>query len=241
MSYAAPYVQVANGGLQTNAGSTNVVTTPSASTLGRDLVVVVCYMAGDATNVNDAGDGWVILDAGYDSGTGYGIFMAACLAPRAGATGYSGLTLPASVAWTAGTNVYRVPQPYSFDLSVRAASTGWFNATASATALDGPAILQPYPQVIDLVGRGYNNAGTTTTVANITNYTERFDQGQASPAHGITLNDRTAQILGTQQNASVTSALAVAKTNRAGVRAMIGIVGNTMAGRGRYGSSRRAF
>jgi hypothetical protein len=235
----AIHTHVGAGTLQASTGASTVAVSPNASTRPLDLVVVVCYTAADATLVNDAGDGWVILDSGYDSVNTYGIFIAACIASRNGASGYAGLTLPSSAAYTAQCSTFRILQPFKFDLAVRARSTGWFNATASSTTSSAPAILQPYGQVLDILGRGYNNGGTTTTSGNVTSFTERFDTGQVSPAHGVVLNDRTALVLGTQQNALVSGTLAVAKTNRAGVRAMIGIVGNT-TNRGRYMSNRRA-
>jgi len=236
MSYYTPALVSVGGGtiVKSTSGST-IAITPISTVRAYDLVIAVGYTSVDATQVADAGDGWVLLDAGYDSVNSFGIFIMGCIAVRNG-TGYAGLTLPTAGAYTAIPIAYRIPPPYRFDLSLRASSTGWFNATASATALDAPAILQPYAQCIDIIARGYNNGGTTTTVAAVTGFTERQDNGQISPPHGVVINERT--VKNASQNPAVTSALAVAKTNRAGVRAMIGIVGNT-TNRGRYMSSRR--
>jgi len=221
---------VGAGTLQASTSAATVAASPHANTRPYDLVVMVCYTDQDATIVNDAGDGWVILDSGYNSGSTFGIFLAVCLAASNGASGYAGLTLPGTGAYTAQTYSYRLANSMTqFDLAVRGQSAGWYNATASATTGSGPAILQPYAQCIDLIGRGYNNGGTTTTSGNITGFTESFDTGQTSPAHGVVLNYRL--LTGAVQNPLVSGTLAVAKTNRAGVRGMVGLVGNTQSRR----------
>jgi hypothetical protein len=200
------------------------------------------YAAADLTIAKDAGDGWVRLDAGWDSVNTFALGVFACIAVRNGSSGYAGLTLPASAAWTAITASYRLANA-RWDLSNACGSTAWYNASASATTLTPPAINQPYAQVIDFVGIGYNNGGTTTTVTNPSGFTERQDTGQTSPAHGISTNDRTAIILGAGPfNAGPTGAsLAVAKTNRAVVRAMVPIIANTYVSRGRLRGTRRFF
>jgi hypothetical protein len=231
MSMGLPaYTSVGSGTKTSNAASALATVTPNASTLAGDLVVAVCYgtgAGGDLTIARDAGDGWVILDSGWDGTNNFGIFLAACIATRSGSSGYSGITLPASMPWTLQCHTFRIKAPAAFLLG-RCQSIGWFNDTVASTSLNAPAINQPYPQGIDLVGRGYNNAAITTTVGNITNYTERFDTGQVGPPHGVVLNDRTAVITGSVQNGSLTSALAVLKPFRAGVRAFIPIIGNTL-------------
>jgi hypothetical protein len=212
----------------------------NVSTLPGDLVVVVCYVQGGdivATPPIDAGDGWVVLDAGYDTVNGFGIFIAACIATRAGSSGYAGLTIPSCTARSAQSHTYRMGQSYRYDLGGARGSQGWFNASASATALSQPEILQPYAQVLDLCAGGYNNAATTTTCGNVTGYTERFDTGQTSPPHGVVLRDRT--FANAAQNPLASATLAVAKTMRGGVRAMVPIVANTAQGRANRGQFRR--
>jgi len=149
------------------------------------------------------------------------------ISARAGAT-RNGLTLPSSGAWTAQSHTFRPTRPFTFNLAGEVPSAGWVNATASATALTRPAFGGAggagfkWNQGIELTGGGYNNGGTTTTCGNITSYTERFDTGQASPAHGVVLNDRTTLTQGTTGwYGTLSSTLAAAKTNRAGVRAWI--------------------
>lgn len=243
MSMGLPaYTSVGAGTLTSSAGSGTIRVTPNASTAIGDLVVVVCGSGGSSGTGNifyDLGDGWLILSQYWNDTDFEGGCMAACIAPRAGSSGYAGLgQLNTGVPWCAQSHTFRIVPPGRFLLTGFGAETPTY-ATASSTALDAPAINQPYQQVIDLVGRSYNNAGTTTTVGNITNYTERFDTGNATGSHGIALNDRTAAITGAVQNASLTSALAVSKGWRLGHRAMIPIIGNTYAYRGRYGSARR--
>lgn len=203
---------------------------------------MVCYTNADATLVKDAGDGWVILASGYDSVNTYGIFIAALITQRLGSTGYAGLTLPSSAAYTAQNHGLSLRMPFKFDLSCRASGHGWYNDTASDTNLEAPSISQPYAQCVDIVGRGYNNGGTTTTVSTPSGFGEIFDTGQTSPPHGVVLLRGAFISSGQYANpGAVSSALAVAKTNRAGVRAMVAVTANTMAGRARYGSGRRAF
>jgi len=242
VSAAFPTITAVGAGtIQASAvASTAVPVVPSASTLARDLVVVVCYVQGAdivTTPPVDAGGGWLVVDAGYDSVNAFGVFIAVCLAPRAGASGWAGLTIPSASARTAQTYTYRIGSGFSFDVGAARGSQGWFNASASATALGQPAILQPYAQVIDLCGGGYNNAGTTTTVGNVTGFTERFDTGQVSPPHGVALRERS--VSNAIQNASGTAALAVAKTMRGGVRCMVPIVADTANGRAHRGQFRR--
>lgn len=239
MTYFNGTLTVATGpALQASTGASVAAVSLGSNALPLDLIIMVCYMEGDATAVSDAGDGWVILDSGYDSVNTFGIFLAALINPYRGTAAYAGINFPSSVAYTAMTSIWRLPNMFKWDLALRAGSNNWFNDPASATALDAPAINKPYSTVIDLVGRGYNNGGTTTTVANLTNFSEQFDTGQTSPPHGIVLNRKTTIVNGFEQNGSATSALAVAKTNRAGVRGMVGIVANTTQ-RTRYFSSRR--
>lgn len=213
------------GTLQASTSASVVAASPNANTRPYDLVVMVCYTDQDATQVQDTADGWIILNSGYDGTNTYGIFMAALLARTDGASGYAGLTLPGTGAYTAQVYTYRLANPGDrFCLCGKSAADTWYNLTASAVAIQGPTILQPYQQCIDLVGRGYNNAGTTTTMGNITGFTESFDTGQTSPAHGVILNYRL--LTNAIQNPAVSGNLAVAKTNRAGVRAMVGLIGN---------------
>jgi hypothetical protein len=221
-AYGIPVAQTGAGTLAASTGSTAVTVTPHSGTLaGMSMVVAVCYMAGDPANVVDAGDGWVILSRGYDSGTTSGIFMAACVSPRNGSSGWAGFTLPSSVAWTCQTYTFTVAKEWRWTLlPVMSDGAGTF-ASGSAQALGAPAANQPFEQVVDLVGRGYNNGGTTTACANIGNYTEMFDTGQTSPPHGVVLSYAFRNGIGTP--VSVTSNLTVAKTNRWGVRAMVGL------------------
>ena len=244
MSLGLPvYTSVGSGALQTGTGTASLcAVSPNANTLAGDLVVVVCCAGPttqaqeDVTVSRDNGDGWILLSSGYNSVTEpLGIFLAACIATRNGSSGYAGILFNASTYWySAQSNTFRLALPACFDLDHVGRDSGWAFNSASDTALDAPAINQPYQQVIDLVGRGYFNGGTTTTVANITNFTERFDTGSAASYIGIALNDRTAAIIGAVQNPPITSALAVAKTYRMGVRAMIPIVGMQSPHRGRY-------
>lgn len=247
MSYFAgltlPYSSVGSGTLTTNAGSTAVTVTANASTLAGDLIVLVVYTAADITLATDAGEGWVCLDCGYDSVNTYGLGLFACVAASAGTT-RAGLTLPTSAAWTAQNHTFRPLAGQRWDLAGIIGSRAWFNATASATALTRPAFVGPglaaAGQGIQLSGGGYNNGGTTTTVGTITNWTERFDTGQASPAHGVVLNDKTS-LAASDHYSTLASTLAVAKTNRAGVRAFVPLRaavdnrGRTLSGRRMWG------
>jgi hypothetical protein len=244
LSGANPYTSVGSGTLQASTGAAGVTVSANASTLAHDLIVAVLYAAGDVTLAVDAGEGWVLLDGGYNAGSTYGCGLFACISARAGAT-RAGLTLASSVAWTLQCHTYRPIAPFRFTLAGAVGSRNWFNSTASSTANARPAFArgagasQFRAQGIELTGGGYNNAGTTTTAGNITNYTERFDTGQVSPAHGVALEDLTTVTQGTVgQYGTLSCTLAAAKTNHGGVRAFVPlIVGPPL--RGRYASGRR--
>lgn len=233
---------VGSGTQTTSASSATIAATPSASTLGRDLVVLVAYVIGasgipDVNDVKDAGDGWRILSAGWDSTNNYGIILAALIAARAGASGYAGLTLPSAGSYRSSTHTYRLPQPWRFDLARVGRDNGWFNATASATTGSAPLCHSPYQQCIDILARGANNGGTTRTSGNITGFTERLDVGGTAPNINVYLNERT--VANSIQNPLVSGTISAAVTNRAGVRAMIGIVGHDMLQTSRLRGPRR--
>lgn len=234
---------VGTGTIQSTAVSTTTVpVVPSTSILARDLVLLVCYVQGAdivATPPIDAGDGWVVLDSGYDTVNAWGMFLAACLAPRAGSSGWAGMTIPSATARTAQTHAMRLAagSGFGFDLGGAVGSRAWFNASASATALTQPEILQPYAQCFDVCAGGYNNAGTTTTCGNVTGFTERFDAGQTAPPHGVVLRERS--VSNHNINAAANATLGVAKTMRGGLRAMIPIVGYSAMGRAHRGQFRR--
>lgn len=252
MSLGLPlYTSIGSGTYQSNtAGNASVcAVVPNANSQAGDLVIVVCLGAlgggsqttQDVTATRDNGDGWILLSSGYDITGKAGLLLAACIAPRAGSSGYAGLVFNSNTFYYgAQSHTFRIAPPAWLEMDQYGRDNGWVYNSGSGTALDAPAINQPYQQVIDLVGRGYNNGGTTTTVGNITNFTERFDTGDASSNVGIALNDRTAAITGAVQNPLVTSALSVAKTQRMGLRAMVPIMGNSI-NRGRMQGSRRLF
>jgi len=243
---AIPFTAVGNGTLTTNAGSTTVTVTANASTQAHDLIVLVVYAAADLTLAVDAGEGWQVLDVGWDSTNSFSVGMFVCVSARDGAT-RNGLTLPASAAWTAQNTSFRVVHRgvMRWNLAQMSRSTDWFNASASATALQIPAYrgagkADQFYQGIELAGGGYNNGGTTTTVAGATNYNEHFDTGQVSPPHGVTLSSRSNLAQGTTNlYAAITRNLAVAKTNRGSVRGFVPIDGPLSIDGRRYGSSAR--
>lgn len=142
-------------------------------------------------------------------------------------------------------DIARPIAPFRFDLANAVGSTAWYNSTGSSTANTRPAFKaagrsQFRVQGIELTGGGYNNAGTTTTAGNITNYTERFDTGQASPAHGVALEDLTTVTQATVgQYGTLACALAVAKTNHGGVRGFVPVSGYVAPQRHRFGAGRR--
>jgi hypothetical protein len=231
---------VGAGTLQTNAGSALITASPSASTAYRDLVVLMAYVTGAGAPVLgavDAGDGWFMLDRGWDGTNNWGVLLAGCIAPRAGASGWAGITLPGSGAWTAQTYTYRLPYTFRFALELAAPGRGWVAVAGSSTTSTVPQISLPYPQCLVIDGIGYNNGGTTTTCGNITGFTERFDTGQTSPPHGVKLDD--ALIWGNDYLiAQANSTLGAAKTNKGGLRAAIPILGHTRIPN-RFMSSRR--
>jgi hypothetical protein len=246
MSIGLPaYTSIGSGTMTNSPGSGTSVTafavTPNSSTLQGDLVVWVISQSSIAARAIpvDLGDGWIL--ATLETGNS-GISLAICIAPRAGSSGWAGLsTGTLQYVYCSQCHTFRLSPPARWDIHNARFSSDSIFASGSGTALDAPAINQPYQQVIDILGRSYNNAGATTTVANVTNFTERFDTGIGDPGYSIAMNDRTGAINGSVQNASVTSALAVAKQERCGLRVMVPIVGNTMINnRARYGQSRRA-
>ena len=235
---------IGTGTLQSSTGSTNVAVVPHANTRRGDLLVLLVYATGgDLTVAVDAGDGWQVLSSGYDSANSVGILLAAMVANQDGAGSYAGLTLPASMAYTAHVATYALGYSGSpvalrfleeFGVDQVGRDNGWTFLSATGTALDAPGISFPYAQCVELVGRGYNNAGTTTTVGTITGFTETFDTGQASPPHGIVLSIaqwarfgiNTFISNGSIYRGTVTSNIAVTKTMRCGIRACIPILLN---------------
>lgn len=236
-------VNVGVGTLTTSAvATTTIAVTPNGNAVPGDLTVCAVYLTGGDLNTTppiDAGDGWIFLDVGYDSANGYGMILAACLRNRAGtgAPVWSGITVPSVTGYVAQTYTYRLTSGFYFDLGQATGSRGWFNATASATTLTQPAIAQPYAQCLDIAAGGYNNAAVTTTVGTVTGFTERFDTGATAPPLGIVLRER--QVFNHNVNAAANATLAVAKTNRAGVRAMVPIVARSSHSAPHYGQFRR--
>lgn len=253
MSFTNQFIStIGTGTLQKSSiGSTNVAVVPHANTRRGDLLVLLVYATGgDLTVAVDAGDGWRILSSGYDSANSVGILLAAMVANSAGAGAYAGLTLPASMAYTAQVATYalgytgdpaalRFLEEFGVDQVGR--DNGWTFLAATGTALGAPGISFPYAQCIEVVGRGYNNAGTTTTVSTITGFTETFDTGQVSPPHGIVLGIaqwarsgiNTFISSGSIYRGTVTSNIAVTKTMRCGIRACIPVLLN-VNGNSRY-------
>jgi hypothetical protein len=233
---------VGAGTLQTNAASALITASPNASTAYRDLVVLMAYVTGSGaatTGARCAGDGWFILDSGWDGTNNWGVLLAGCIAPRAGASGWSGINLPGSGAWTAQTYTYRLSYTHRYALELARPGRGWVSVPASSTTSTVPQISLPYPQCLVIDGIGYNNGGTTTTCGNISGFTERFDTGQTSPPHGVKLDD--ALVWGNDYLiAQANSTLAAAKTNKGGLRAAIPIIGNSR-GTVRFMSGRRMF
>lgn len=232
-----------SGTLSTNAGSTTVSTIPNSTTLRGDLVYVVAYTGGDPTGALDAGDGWKLET--YTNAGSYGLVLGLCIAPRDGNTGWAGITLPTSQAWTSQCGNLRLVPPAKWDANF------WFlspdqayidassNTTLQIVATGTGALQTPhYGEIWQIAGRGYNNGGTTTTSGNITGWTERFDVGQTSPAHGIVGNDRLQTYRNTTTNLNGT--LAVAKTNRIGAFCAAPIIAESSLRRRSLGTRRVA-
>lgn len=244
------------GTKQTSTSGAAIGAVPNSSTLAGDLVILGAYVVGaDCTRAKDAGDGWVILDAGYDSVNGYGILAAACISAMNGAWTGAGLTLPGNAAFTSQTYTWRMA---SASVARSAAACwslvgamgsqngagGWFNATASSTTLtvprrDGPG----YNQSMEFAVCGYTNDGgnPVETVTGSGSWTERVDDGQNSPAHGLWIAQRNVLTHSSPFDASADMTISAACTNRAGVRCSIPVVGNLNASamRQRHMSARR--
>jgi hypothetical protein len=235
MSYfsgALAYSTVGAGTLTTSTGSAAVTVTAHANVVAGDLIALVVYAEGDITAATDAGEGWVCLDCGYNSTDTFGLGLFVCVSGRNGTT-RNGLTLPTSMAWTAQNYTYRPLSCLRWDLAGMVGSRNWYNAAASATtgtrpAFQGAGFAPLQLQGIQLAALGYNNGGTTTTVGNITNYTERFDTGQTSPPHGVDLKDKTT-LTAVDHHSTLSSTLAVAKTERAGVRGFVPLIANVQS------------
>lgn len=246
LSGAVPFSSVGVGTLQASTGSTAVSVSSHANTLAGDLIAAVVYAAGDITVAVDAGDGWVLLDGGYNSGATYGLGLFVCIAASAGAT-RAGLTLASSVAWTCQCQTFRAVAPFRWTLVGAVGSGNWYNSTGSSTANTRPAFKglgagQFRTQGIELTCGGYNNGGTTTTAGNITNFTETTgtDTGQASPPHGVVIEHLTSVGAATTgQYGTLSCALAVAKTNHGGARGFVPVIGHVSPQMRRYGQSRR--
>ena len=253
--------QQAAGTKQTATSSSTIGAVVNGNVRAGDPVILGAYVVGaDCTLAVDAGDGWVILDAGYDSVNGYGILLAACLSPKTGAWTGAGMTLPGNAAFTAQTVFYGItPSGAISDRSFgrlkpeqasgsRNGANGWFNDTASSTTLtiprrDGPG----YNQFLEFAVCGYTNDGSNPveTVSTAGSWVEDSDVGQNSPAHGLWMGRLTAPVAvathGLPFEAGINLTISAACTNRAGVRCCIPIVGNLNATRfrNRYMSSRR--
>lgn len=231
MSYfsgAAPYSLGSVGTLTTSAGSSTVTVTCNSSIAHGDLLVLTVYAEGDITRAVDAGEGWVCLDCGYNSTDNFGLGLFGCVMSRS-TTSPAGLTLPASMPWTAHNYFYRPLGGLRWDLSGVVGSKNWFNDATSATAgtrprFAGAGLATFNAQGLQVSAFGYDNGGTTTNAGTPTNWSERFDTGQVAPPHGIILNDKLGMTT-VDHNGTFAANLGVAKTKRAGVRAFIPLIG----------------
>lgn len=209
--------------------------------------MLVAYVVGaDCTLAKDGGDGWKILDAVYDTVNGFGALIAAMNSWKNGSITGAGIILPGSAAWTSqcitynarSTNGVSIQAPMRYDVAAATGSVGGITDAASSATVNIPGILPSYSQWLEVVAGGYNNAGTTTTIATLNpglgfGYLECIDTGQVAPQHGVWM-DTSQEITDPRQAQqfmpAITGTLAVAKTNRASVRACIPVTGNVNAG-----------
>jgi hypothetical protein len=132
-----------------------------------------------------------------------------------------------------GTIPNGVPQPFRYDVESSVGSRAGTAETASSTTVNIPGITPSYTQWVDICGGGYNNGGTTTTIGAVGGFTENVDTGQTSPPHGIFLDSQSANVQPSQNctfKTATTATLAVAKTNRVGLRVCVPVLGNVTAG-----------
>jgi len=253
MSYysgAVPYLAVAQGNLTSGTASATVTTEATTQTLPGDLLVLVLYATVDPAAAIDAGEGWVLLDSGFDGANGYGIAMWVAVSAKAGLT-RTGLTLASSGNWAAVLSFFRPLSSLRWGLSGKVAGGNWYNATADSRSMSwnpyrGAGFAGNGLQGVELLGAGCANGGVVPTATAPTGYTERADQGiVAAPSMNISLNYRvpaTANLVTNYALTTVTNSTyyttSGAQTNRASVRGFVPIVGLSSYP-GRYFSGRR--
>lgn len=216
---------------------TSVPIAPHFNTLSGDLIVCWLYTTGvDPTLTVDAGDGWRQVCGGYSGSYGLALFV--LNARRASNGGYAGLTLAAGVTgFRAVTQVFRCSSPFRLDASQAVGSPDWYQSAASSVTSSAPETSTPYAQCLDVVCRAYNSAGGATTSGTISGFTESNDGTGAAPNIGGSINWQL--LAGHQVLPLVSSSLSVARTDHAGLRVVVPLVGNTLGQYGRYLSGRR--
>jgi hypothetical protein len=230
------------GTLQASTSSSTIAAVPASSVLPGEVVVLVAYVTGvDCRDAKDAGDGWRIVSSAYDTGNSYGGFIAVLNAVRGGSSGYAGITLPGTGAYTAqtyslGLGMSNVTQRVPYLRADQALGSEGVLTAGNGTAINMPPTVSPhYSQWVGVYGAGYDNGGTTTTVGALSTHNERFDTGQTSPPHGVCCGDIFYGSVNPQSdnfisNAYTSITLAVAKTKKVGLYAVIPYVANTTAG-----------
>lgn len=228
--------------MTSGSATTAVTVTASASVAPHDLLVLVLYTSVNCCDALDAGEGWVLLDGGFDGTNNYGFSMWGCISARAGAT-RNGLTLSSSGNWRAQNYAYRPIAPFRFHLGGRIAGGDWFNATADSRSMSwnpfrGAGNAALFVQGISLLAAGCtNNASVLPTATAPTSHTERFDTGATTaPASNVWLGDKTTVTAGTVDiYSTITNATfwsnTSARTNRACARAFVPVLSGALTGR----------
>lgn len=242
MTITYPASNVGGGTVQFGSGVTALAAVPNGGVVPTDMMIMVGYMDSDPSGLTDAGDGWRIVETGWDSVNNIGMFVAVCISPRNGAATWLGLTSPLSINYVSITQAYRLTSVHgaaAFGVSMARGSQGMVTAAASSTSMTAPEILQPYQQCLDVLIYGYNTGGTVSSGNTVSGFSKRADAGAASPAFGLVVYERA--LTGAVQNPQVAMTLAAARTNRAGLRIMIPMVSNQRLPIGRMQGSRKLF
>ena len=200
----------------------------------------------------------MILDAGYDSGNGFGVLVAALLVGNVPSS-FAGLTLPGNAAYTSqtfgvflGANGLSQKGPgFGFSImgacGMRNTGNAYFSDTASSTTLTTPGLVQrgyPHNFIVGVAGYTSDGANPVETVSAAGGFSERVDVGQNSPAHGLYIVTRTSPAIeqGTSgQLGAGNHTISAASTNRCGITVSIPVIANVNASRMRHRhmSSRR--
>jgi hypothetical protein len=245
------HTNAGGGTLQTGIATTAVTCTVSSAVAAGDLVVMALYATVNPGAAVDAGEGWVLLDSGFDAGNAYGMAIWAHISTRGG-TSRNGLTLETAGDWAGITYSVHPIWPFQFSFVGAVGSQNCFNAVADSRSMSwNPFRAAGFAantwQGMTILVAGCYNGATVPTATAPTLYYERVDTGIATtPFVNLWIGERAGgstfatSIYDTVTNTTFYTTSG-AQTKRASCRAFVPFIGNVNAYRGRYLSGRRVM